>query len=891
MPPHAARRLNRQRLRHPVLAVAALALMASGAHAGERRDLPLSAGWQFHQGDVGGAEAPAFNDTGWATVGLPHTWNHLGGTAQRGPDYNATRGAGWYRLRFTPPADYTHAKVWLQFDGASINTEVWLNGRKLGVHQGAFGRFRFDATPALKLGKVNVLAVRTDNSSPSKAGSPTTDVIPMSGDFFLFGGLYRQVSLIATDPVHIDMLDWGGPGLYAHTDSVDGHTAIIAVTARVKNDAAQARQVVVKTAIVDAQGVPVATDSHPLSLAAGALEEPEQSLSVPNPHLWDGRTDPYLYQVVTRVETADGQMLDQVTQPLGIRSFRFDPDQGFFLNGRHVSLHGVSRHQDRPGKGWAITPADQAQDMDIMLDLGINTLRLAHYQHDQAIYDLADKDGVVVWAEIPLVNRTAPETPEGDKGVTSAAFADNADSQLHELIKQNYNHPSVVTWSIGNEVNLMASFGRGVSKARPLLTRLNQAAYDLDHTRPTTMADCCEPWPDQPKPGLDVVAEITDLLGYNRYQGWYYDKPEDLGPVLDRLHKLHPRLPLSVSEYGAGGALTQHTDQAQAGVVYAKGHFHPEELESRLHEIWWAQLKARPYLWGTFIWNMFDFASDSRTEGDMVDTNDKGLVSYDRTVKKDVFFFYKADWSDQPVLHLNGRRYVDRAYPVTDVQAYSNAATARLTLNGRDLGTAPCPEHICRWPAVRLDVGDNVLVASADIGGKAIGDSLTWRFGGRADEIRIRAGASAGLTTAAGARYGSDAFVTGGTPHDRNPGPEFGKPDTTPPAVTGTPDPVLFETYREGAFRYHVPVPAGRYQVTLHFVEPALAAGARVFDVAANGGVVVKRLDVAAEAGGPLKALDRTVSVEVKGGDGLELDFRPVTGQAIVCAIDVVAAR
>ncbi|TWB17059.1 glycoside hydrolase family 2 TIM barrel-domain containing protein [Nitrospirillum bahiense] len=898
MPTHAARRLSRKRFR-ATLAVAAVALtaapMARGAHAAERRDLPLSAGWQFHQGDVpsgkqGGAEAAGFNDKGWTTVSLPHTWNHLGGTAARGPDYNATRGAGWYRLRFTPPADYAGRKVWLQFDGASINTEVWLNGVKLGVHKGAFGRFRFDATAALKQGKVNVLAVRTDNSSPAVAGSPTAEVIPMSGDFFLFGGLYRQVSLIATDPVHIDMLDWGGPGVYAHTAALDG-AASIEVNSRVKNDGTKAQPVVVKTTIVDATGATVASDSHPLTVAPGALEEPAQTLSVPNPHLWDGKADPYLYHVVTRIETTDGQLLDQVIQPLGIRTFRFDPDQGFFLNGKHIALHGVSRHQDRPGKGWAISPADQAQDMDIMLDLGINTLRLAHYQHDQAIYDLADRDGVVVWAEIPLVNRTVPETPDGDKGITTPAFAANADSQLHELIKQNYNHPSVVTWSIGNEVNLMAASGHGVSNARPLLTQLNKAAYELDHTRPTTMADCCEPWPDAPKPGVDVVAEITDLLGYNRYQGWYYDKPEDLGPVLDRLHKLHPRLPLSVSEYGGGGGLTQHTDEVQTGVVYPKGHFHPEELESRLHEIWWAQLKARPYLWGTFVWNMFDFASDSRREGDMVDTNDKGLVSYDRTVKKDVFFFYKADWSDQPVLHLNGRRYVDRAYPVTDIQAYSNAASVRLSLNGRDLGTALCPDHICRWPAVHLDAGDNVLTATADIKGQAVSDSITWHFGGKADEIRIRAGASAGLTTAAGARYGSDAFVTGGEPHDRNPGPETGKPDKVIAAATGTPDPKLYETYREGAFTYRVPVPAGRYQVTLRFAEPALAAGARVFDVAANDQVVVMHLDVAAEAGGTLKALERTVTVEVKGKDGMALDFRPVTGQALVSAIDVVAAR
>ncbi|MDE1148704.1 MAG: glycoside hydrolase family 2 TIM barrel-domain containing protein [Azospirillaceae bacterium] len=883
-------------MRRILAVLTAVSSLAGTAQAAERREMPLTTGWRFQQGDAPGADATAFNDHKWAAVTLPHTWNHLGGTARRAPDYNATRGAGWYRLSFKPPADYAGRKIWLQFDGASINAEVWLNGVKLGMHKGAFGRFRFDATSALKMGKANVLAVRTDNSSPKTVGAATAEVIPMSGDFFLFGGLYRPVSLIATDPVHVDMMDWGGPGVYARTAEVDDKAASIEVTARVKNDATQARTVAVKAAIVDAGGAVVASASQPLALAAGAGDEVVQTLTVPTPHLWDGRADPYLYHVVVMVEGAPGEM-DQVAQPLGIRAFRFDPERGFFLNGKHLALHGVSRHQDRPGKGWAISPADQAQDMDIMLDMGVNALRLAHYQHDQAIYDLADRDGVVVWAEIPLVNRTAPETAEGDKGVTTPAFTANAESQLRELVKQNYNHPSVVTWSIGNEVNLMAASGHGVSDARPLLTDLNNLAYTLDHTRPTTMADCCEPRPDQPRPGVDVVAGITDLLGYNRYQGWYYEKPEDLGPVLDRLHGLHPGLPLAVSEYGGGGGLTQHTDQVdagsgQGGVVYPKGHFHPEELESRLHEIWWAQLKDRPYLWGTFLWTMFDFASDSRTEGDMVDTNDKGLVSYDRTVRKDVFYFYQADWSGRPVLHLNGRRYIDRAYPVTDVQAYSNAAAARLSLNGRELGIAPCLDHVCLWPAVRLDAGANVLTVTAQIDGKPLSDSVTWRYDGAGDEIRIRAGSSAGLTTAGGARYGSDAFVDGGTPHDRNPPPEQGVPDQAIPAVTGSGDPALYETYREGAFTYRVPVPAGRYRVTLHFMEPKGATpGARVFDVLAGDAVVVKGLDIAAQAGGVLKALDRTVEATAKGATGLTLEFRPLTGQAVVSAIDLVPVR
>jgi beta-galactosidase len=861
-------------------ALTAFLLCGGGAMAADRISVPLDQGWRFAFGTADGAEAASFDDHGWSQVTLPHSWNHMGGTAQRQPDYNNMRGAGWYRLSVTPPAEMAGKRLFLQFDGASIVTDLWVNGQKIGNHQGAFGRFRFDVTDALQAGRANLVAVRTDNSSPNAANSPTAEISPMSGDFFMFGGLYRTVSLVATDPLHVDMLDDGGPGIYAHAAAVDANNAAIAVAERIRNDGAQVQTVSVKTAILDAAGAEVAAKTETISVQPGQTAEPRADLSIAKPHLWNGRKDAYLYQVAVTLSSGQGVKLDEMRQPLGVRTYHIDADKGFFLNGDPVALHGVSRHQDRPGKGWAISAEDQRQDMDIMLDLGINTLRLAHYQHDQTIYDLADRAGIVTWAEIPLVDRTAP------KGMadTPPDFTANAESQLRELIKQNFNHPSVFVWSIGNEVNLRATKPGEGEHAKPLLNDLNALAHTLDPSRPTTMADCCEGGINGPE--AEMLAGITDVFGYNRYQGWYYQTAQDLGPVLDRYHQEHPAVPLSVSEYGAGGALSQHSDDAMAGVVFPKGHFHPEEYESRLHEIWYRQLKARPYLWATWVWNMFDFVSDSRNEGDLVDTNDKGLVSFDRKTRKDVFYFYQAQWSGKPVLHLNGSRYVERNYGVADVEAYSNAKTVRLSAGGKDLGAVRCADFLCVWHNVKLGSA-TTLTASAEVAGKPITDSVTWHYSGQPGVFNIRSGSSAGGQIG-GKRYGSDAFVTGGQPIDRHPQPGPDNPYPQIPAVGEGDQVVLFETYREGKFTYAIPVSPGRYQVTLRFFAPT--SDERVFDVAADGVVKLRDVDVAAAAGGVMKPVERSFTVDVKGKE-LKLDFRPKTGQAIVSAVEIQPSR
>lgn len=713
----------------PGLALAAAGAGAVGGAATGTRDASRSAvdldhGWRFQQSNtVSGAESPTFDDSAWSTVDVPHTWNRLGNAGTtRSPATDTVHGVGWYRLRFDTPSQVSGhpQRYFLQFDGVGNVADVWLNGHYLGKHAGAFARFRFDATAAIDPKGHNVLVVKADNTLPAP-GSTTESVIPLSADFFVFGGIYRHVALIATDPVHLDMLDYAGPGAYAHAASIGPGEAVVQVSARVVNEGPKAEKVSVEAQIKDASGKVIATaTSEPARLTSKVAVVP-LTLRVPQPHLWQGLKDPYLYQTVVAVRSVRGEILDQISQPLGLRTLAFDPDKGFFLNGEHVLLLGTAMHQDRPVKGWAISRADIAQDLGYLLDMGGNAVRLAHYQHDQAYYDISDETGIVVWAEIPLVNHVS-----FDGSPANAALTANATQQLLELIHQNYNHPSVAMWSIANEVDLRATQSKGPSKPLALLQSLNKLAKSEDPTRFTTLADCCEVAKGASE--RDEIVGVTDVVGYNRYFGWYVGKFSDFGPMLDAAHQRHPQLPLSISEYGAGAALAQHSEDPTATPIDSHGRPHPEEYQELYHEAAWETIKARPYVWGVFVWNMFDFGVDGRNEGDSTDLNDKGMVNYDRTVAKDTFYFYRANWNSQPTLHLVGRRFTERQKAVIDVKAYSNAAQAHLWVNDHDQGTAICAGGICLWHGIQLAKGTNDVRATARVGEAELTDSLQWKL-------------------------------------------------------------------------------------------------------------------------------------------------------------------
>jgi beta-galactosidase len=869
----------------PALAGKAMAFEAPVPFREPRVSVDLSRGWHFRQADgLSDVQSGVFDDSQWTAIDIPHTWNRIGNEGfERSPLSNNVQGVGWYRLRFKVPSSSKASHYFLEFDGVSAIADVWVNGRYLGKHAGAFSRFRFDASAAIDPSGENLLVVKADNSRP-QPGSSTEHVIPLSGDFFIFGGIYRSVRLIVTNPVHADMLDYGGPGLYARAIVANSKSATVRVSATLINDRTHLQTVVVETRIEsDAKGI-IASESQRVSASPTRPLKLDTTLHIDHPRLWQGMKDPYLYKLVMTVRSIQGRDLDQVVQPLGLREFKFDSNKGLFLNGEHLFLKGASMHQDRALKGWAISRADQTQDFDLLREMGGNSVRLAHYQHDQYSYELADALGFVVWAEIPLVNKVSFDGSSASPELTA-----NIRQQLLELIRQNYNHPSIAVWSIANEIDLTATQVRGPSKAATLLQSLDLLVKKEDPSRFTTLADCCEAGivtptdaASAPAPRRDAIVGIADTVGYNRYFGWYMGRFDDFGSMLDEAHARHPALPIAVSEYGAGAALTQHTDDPAGGPINPHGRPHPEEFQNWYHEVSWNALRARDYLWAVFIWNMFDFSSDSRREGDLTDVNEKGLVTHDRRTRKDAFYFYRANWSSLPTLHLVGRRYDDRPYGVVGVKAYSNAPQARLWLNDTDQGMQACVGGICLWHAVHLLPGSNQLRATAEINGTALIDAMQWTFSGSDDRVRIKAGDISGYASKAGQRYGSDNYFDGGTAGGIN------APDPSSDRVTvAADDPGMYDSFRAGAFSYRVPVPSGRYQVTLKFQEPVVdAVGVREFDVLINEKIVLERFDIFAAAGGALKGVDRTFEA-TSGDNGMVIAFRPVKGGALVSALSI----
>jgi beta-galactosidase len=658
-----------------------------------RERVDLDAGWRFIRADVPGAQQPGFDDSAWSPVSVPHTWNARDG--QDGGD-NYHRGAGWYRRSYAPPASFAGRKLWLQFDGANAVTDVWVNGVALGRHKGGFARFRFDATAAFVPGRAAIIAVRVSNA-------PDPDVPPLSADFTFFGGIYRDVSLVVTDPLGLRMLDFAGPGVYVRQRSVTAASAALDVTARGWNNGTTGRAVSVRTVVTRPDGTVVAdATTAPRSVAANSGFQTVQRVTVANPRRWQGRTDPFLYLATVEVrDAATGAVTDVVTERIGLRSISVSPDTGLALNGGHLSLRGVNRHQDRIDAGWAITDAEHTQDFDLMDEMGVNALRTAHYQQDQKVYDLADERGYLVWTEIPLV----------DLATDSAGFRANAAQQLRELIRQNYNHPSVAFWGIGNEQR------QNDAATNALLDTLAGIVNTEDPDRFSTYAH---------NGGITSgLTNHSELAGYNRYHGWYYGAHTDLGGFLDNLHSTQPTRRIALSEYGAGGSVVQHEENPPKPVP--DSDVHPEEYQALFHESQWQQIRVRPYLWGTFLWNMFDFASDRRSEGDTAGRNDKGLVTYDRATRKDAFYWYKANWTDTPFVYVTSRRFTNRTTATTTVKVYGTADSVVLRVNGVQVGgPRTSANHIFSWPGVALATGANTIQVTGVRGGSAFTDTVTW---------------------------------------------------------------------------------------------------------------------------------------------------------------------
>jgi len=659
--------------------------------ANNRADINLDSNWQYIQQDVSGAQATNFDDSSWTSLSLPHTWDISDG--QDGPSTAYYRGIGWYRTHYAVDNSYAGRHFFLKFDGAFLVTDVYVNGNYLGEHQGGFAAFVFDVTPYLNVGGDNVIAVKVNNAF-------NANIPPLNADFTFWGGIYRDVHLLVTDPVQISPLDYGSPGVYLTTTSVSSSSANLQVSTIVSNSTVSAQTLMVRAVVTDAATNIVTILTNVVTLPAGSVSNVVASTVIANPHLWNGLADPYLYQ--TFVEVWNGaSVVDVVPQPLGFRYFSVDPTNGFFLNGQHYDLHGVDMHQDWYNCGWALTNAQRDTNFAFLKELGATAVRLSHYEHNDYTYQLADQNGIILWSEIPLI----------DYITASSAFYTNSAQQLIEMIKQRYNHPSVVCWSVFNEITLDS----GPSPAA-LVSQLTQIAAQQDPTRLSTAAANSS--------DNDPTTLYTQLIDFNKYYGWYNGVFSDFGPWADNFHATYPTRNVGISEYGAGANIYQHSEDPVTEPANA-GPYHPEEYQNLFHESQWQQMKARPFLWSKFIWNLFDFASDGRNEGSQPGINDKGLVTYDRQVRKDAFYYYKANWTTNPMVYITGHTFTNRLTNAITAKVYANCDSVELFLNGVSQGSTSSTNCIFTWPLM-LAAGTNAVQAVGTKGSTQVTDSLTW---------------------------------------------------------------------------------------------------------------------------------------------------------------------
>ena len=611
--------------------------------------------WGFSKEAV---EAPTTMPERWNWVNLPHTWNNIDGQDGGNDLY---RGTAFYAKELEkmdlPKAD----RYFLEIQGANSSAILYVNGKKLANHDGGYSTWRVDITDVLE--DKNLFVFELDNSANDR-------VYPQNADFTFYGGLYRNVNIIAVNESHFDLEYYGAPGIKV-TPEVVGENAKVEVEVFVKN--VKENQKLIYT-LKDAEGNVVVEQETPASQTVASLE-------IENVHLWHGRKDPYLYTAEVYLKSED-EVLDNVSTRFGCRTFEIHPENGFILNGEEYPLRGVSRHQDRWGVGNALLREHHDEDMDLICEVGATTIRLAHYQHDQYFYDLCDERGMVVWAEIPYISSHMPNGRE------------NTISQMKELVAQNYNHPSIVVWGLSNEITIGGEDDPDLVENHRIL---NDLVHEMDKTRLTTIACVSMCSMD------NEYVQIPDVVSYNHYFGWYGGDTSQNGPWFDEFHAKHPNIPIGCSEYGCE-ALNWHTSNPEQGD-------YTEEYQAYYHEELIKQFFTRKYMWATHVWNMFDFGADSRNEGGENGQNHKGLMTFDRKYKKDSFYAYKAWLSDDPFVHICGKRYVDRVEETTKVTVYSNQPEVELFANGVSLGKQTSPEHFFYFEVP--NTGETNLVAIA----------------------------------------------------------------------------------------------------------------------------------------------------------------------------------
>lgn len=833
--------------------------------------------WRFKREDISHGEAPGLDDQTWQVIDLPHTWNAKDAFDDT-PGYY--RGPAWYRKNMHIPAEMKNDRLFLRFGAANIVADLYVNGHHVLHHNGGFTAFAVDITPYVNFNSDNLIAVRVDNSY-------NDNVPPLSADFTFFGGIYRDAELIAVNPVHIAVADLASAGVFIHCSDITSQSAKIHAATRVINQTDDEQQIQVRTDILDNNDRPVTQMKSVVSLKPGdARTVTQTSHSLSSPHLWSPQT-PYLYRAVTTV-LMHGKPVDSESNSFGIRWYRFDPNHGFFLNGKHVALRGVNRHQFYPGLGNAVPPSFQIHDMQMIKDMGANFVRLAHYPQDQSVLDAADRLGLLIWQEAPDVNYID----------TTRAFRNNATHMLREMIRQYYNHPSIILWGYMNEILLVRPPYAGPdfdmpkydAKVVSLASHLNKIAHQEDPYRRTVMAMHESSAYD--KSGL---SSVPDVVGWNLYPGWYGPMTDStgtnlFGKFLDEQHDRYPNRKIIVSEYGAGSDNRIHTTDPHRfdfSIEY-QNHYHQEILD---------QIDKRDWLAGSAAWVMFDFASEGRN-----DTrpwiNEKGLVNQNRT-PKEVYYLYKARLTSQPFIHIADRDWDRRTVDTVShnppykqpVTVFSNLNEITLHINGQSIGTKPSGREGVTYWSVPMHMGTDIITATGSRNGRAYSDRLPIHLSPRADfsftnnrlpQLHINVGASFQYDAGDGTIWVPDQSVAG-----NDWGYNNGKAGHTSANILMTDNDPLYQYYREDVNSYHFPVPDGTYDFTIYLAEPKVTEpGKRIFSATVNGIPIFTRLDLVARYGFRIP-VTRSLTVSASKGSGLTLTLKAIKGTTLINGIAI----
>lgn len=689
----------RSALRNFSLASILLACLLGSICKAEAREVtPFNNGWEFKKGPfpTDAMQTAARWNADWEQVNVPHTWNADDMQKKTNSFY---AGVAYYRKHYVFPESLEGKRLFLRFEGVGACAEVYVNGYLVGTHKGAYSAFVCEIGSQVRLGEENEIVVKADNAA-------RPDVIPVNHALFgVYGGIYRPVWLIVTEPCNIVVNDCASPGVYITQKNVSKQSADVSVRVKLDNATLAPAALELENAIYTREGKLVKVHRQSFELTPQGVQNYVSDFKISHPHLWQGREDPYLYKVVSRLKQ-DGQVIDEVIQPLGLRKYEAVAGKGFFLNGKKYPMYGVTRHQDWWGMGSALTNREHDFDLEQIMEVGATTVRFAHYQQSDYIYSRCDTLGLIIWAEIPFVNR-----------VTGQEW-DNVHQQMRELIRQSFNHPSIYVWGIHNEVYHPHGY----------TATLTQSVHDL----------CKLEDPDRYTVAVNGYGHAehpvngnTDIQGMNRYFGWYEKKIQDIKPWIEKMEKEYPWQRLMLTEYGADANI-EHQTELLGDALNWGSDFYPETFQTKTHEYQWGVISQHPYILASYLWNMFDFAVPQWKRGGVDARNMKGLITFDRKIRKDAFYWYKANWSKEPVLYLTQRRNTERERRETSVTVYSNLGTPRVFLNGRELDGVRkgyTDVHYI-FDQVTLAEGRNVLRAVIVSDGKEYTDEIVWNYNG-----------------------------------------------------------------------------------------------------------------------------------------------------------------